>query len=200
MNKMLIGAVSLVAAVTLTACGSSSNNNASNNTSPSSTPTMSGGGGGGSGSDAVKALIKAEILKSQSGSATNPFRMNDTQAGCTAKAVVDAVGVEKLHTYGFLTADNKLTGKKFTTSRFSVADATAVVNALFSCVGDTSFTNLMTREISASLPANLPAAQRSCIESKLTVAAIKRVIIAELSGQTNAAAQLTTAIEACMAA
>ncbi|MGN6161016.1 MAG: hypothetical protein ACTHOG_04855 [Marmoricola sp.] len=201
MNKVLIGAVSVVAATMLTACGSSpkaTSTTASTSASPTVTSSSTAPSTGGSGADAVKALVKAEILKNQRATAANPFRMSDAQAGCTANAIVDALGVHKLHAYGLITADDKLTGKRLAATKFSVADATAVVNALFSCVGNGSFTDLMKREINARLPATLPAAQRACIAGKLTVPAVKHVLIAELSGQADATAQLTTAIEACM--
>lgn len=199
MNKALIAGLTVVAATALSACGSSggspSAHNSSPNTAAASTPPPAAGG---SGAAAVKAAIKAEILASQASSATNPFKMNASQADCTANAIVDAVGVDKLRAYGLLNADGKVTGKKFNAARFSTADATVVVNGIFNCVGDNTFAAAMRHSIEAGFASKATAAQRACLESKLTVAAMKRVIIAEISGQTAAVTQLTTAIEACM--
>lgn len=193
MKKILICAVSLLAATTLTACGSSNNSPSSNGTSPAS------GSGGGSGSDAVKAEIKAKIMADQTGSsASDPFRMDAAKAECTANAVVDALGVDKLRAYGLITADDKLTTKKFNATQFSTADATAVVDALFQCVGGANFASTMQHEIDASLPASMPASARSCIERKLNVAAVRTVIIAELSGHGTAVTQLESSVMSCM--
>lgn len=192
MKKMLICAVSLVAAVTMTACGSSHNSPSSNSSSPSS------GSGGGSGNDALKAEIKAKILADQTGSATDPFRMDAAKAECTANAVVDALGVDKLRSYGLITADNKLTTRKFTTTHFSTADATTVVDVLFQCLGGSTFTSTIQHAIESGLPATMPSSVRTCIESKLNVAAVKNLIIAELSGHGTAGAEMDASITACM--
>lgn len=193
MNKMLICAVGLAAAFTLTACGSS--NNSPSSSSSSNSPAA---GSGGSGSDALKAEIKAKILQDQTGSASDPFRMDAARAECTANGVVDALGVDKLRSYGLITSDNKLTTKKFNATHFSTADATTLVDVLFQCVGGSTFASTIQHEIDASLPATMPSSVRTCIESKLNVATVKSVIIAELSGHNSAVAQMETSVTSCM--
>ena len=200
MNRFLAGTISALALTTLTACGSSSPaSSTGNSSSPSVSPT-SAQNTGGSGAAAAEAAIKADILANESTSATNPYRMNDAQAGCVANTIVNAIGVDKLHSYGLLTADNKVTTKKFSATRFSVADATVVVDGIFQCVGNSELTSMMKKAIDSSLPATMTAAQRTCIEGKITVSAVKTVLIGEISGNTAAITQLESSVEACMAA
>lgn len=199
MNKVLIGAFSLVAAATLTACGSSGGGKAATNPSSPSTPSSSApAASGGSGSDAAKAAIAADILKNAGGT-SSPFAVSKAQANCVADAAVNTIGLDKLHTYGLLTADNKVTGKKLTAVGLSTADATTVVNAYFSCVGNTQFTNMFKQEVTSKLPASLTAKQRACFEGKVTIDAVKRLAIADLTGQTAATTQFEQSLAACMA-
>jgi len=176
MNKLLMGAATVVAATALTACGSSSSGNPAN--------------------DAAKAAIKAEILQ-QAATANGPFKMNDSQAQCTANSVVDTLGVQKMQTYGVLTADNnKATGKNINQVTLSTADATSVVNGIIGCVGNDTFTTLLKTEIDASLPATMSASQKSCIDSKFTLDVLKPVIIGQLSGHPAATSSFAPMIMA----
>jgi hypothetical protein len=175
MSKVVIGAVCVVTAISLTACGSS----------------------GPSANDTATASLKAELLQ-QSASSASPFTFSDSQAQCAASRVVTSVGTSALQHYGLLNAENKATSKTLDSSTLSTGDATAVVNAIVDCLGSANFSKALTDAVSKNIKGTKTAAQRACLEGKLTVAVLKPMLISTLSGDQSAAGTFAQNLASCM--
>lgn len=175
MRKVLNGTVCVIAAVSLAACGSSK---------PSAV-------------DTATASLKAELLR-QSASSASPFTFSDAQAQCAASRVVTSVGTPALQRYGLLNAENKATSKTLDDSTLSTGDATAVVNAIVDCLGSPTFTRALTDAVSKNIQGSRTAAQRACLEGKLTIAVLKPMLIATLSGDQSAATTFAQNLASCM--
>lgn len=175
MSKVPNATVCAIAALSLAACGSS-------------TPSAS---------DTATTSLKTELMQ-QSASSASPFTFSDTQAQCTASRVVNAVGTTGLRTYGLLNSENKATTKTLDGTTLSAKDATAVVNAIIDCLGSANFTTALTTAVSKSITGAETASQRACLESKLTTAALKPMLIATLSGNQGAAQAYTQSLLTCV--
>lgn len=174
MSRVLVGSVCAIAAVSLSACGTSA---------PSA-------------ADTATASFKAELLQ-QSISAASPFMFTPAQAQCAASRVVSAVGTPALQRYGLLDAQNKATTKTLDSTTLTAQDATSVVNAIIDCLGSANFTKALTTAIDKTIKGTQTAAQRACLESKLTAARLKPMLIATLSGNQGAAQVFAQGVIAC---
>lgn len=175
MIKVLSGTVCVVAAFALSACGSSA---------PSA-------------ADTATASLKAELLQ-QSASSASPFTFTDSQAQCTASRVVSTVGTSALQHYGLVNAENKATKKTLDDTTLSAKDATTVVNAIIDCLGSSNFTRALTDAVSKNIKGTKTVTQRACLESKLTAATLKPMLIATLSGDQTEAQTFGQSLLSCM--
>lgn len=155
-----------------------------------------GGGKGDAAARTATASLQAELLQ-QSASGASAFRFSAGQAQCTASRVVDAVGTTRLRSYGLLDAENKATTKTLDDTTLSTKDATAVVNAVIDCLGSDTFTSTLRTAVGKSFSTAKTAAQRACLESKLTIATLKPMLIATLSGDHAAGQTFAHSLLAC---
>jgi hypothetical protein len=80
----------------------------------------------------------------------------------------------------------------------SEKDAAAVVNAIIDCLGETTVTKALSSAVNKSLTGSRTAAQRACIESKLTLTALKPVLIDTLSGNQTTAQAFYRSLGSCI--
>lgn len=179
----LIGALCVVAALSLTACGSAPTNDSASN----------------SGTTTAIASFKAQLLE-QSTQHTSPFTFDDSSAQCVARTVVDAVGLQQLQDYELLDANNTATDKTLDEVTMSTADASAVVNGLVDCLGVKEFNAALKNAVTSSITGKGAAAQRACLTTKLTADALKPMLIASLSGDAQAATAFNAELAACLSA
>lgn len=174
----LLGRVALlVALASVAACGSSPAGDTATSTATAS--------------------LKSELLQ-QSASAASPFTFTDGQAQCAASKVVGSVGTVRLQKYGLLNAQNRATAKTLDSTRLTAPDATAVVSAIINCLGPANVTRALADAVGRSLPGSRTARQRACLESKLTVAALKPMLIDTLTGQQAAAQAFYASLASCI--
>lgn len=184
MKKFLAGAaVAAVATISLSACGSS------NSADPATTQAISS--------------LKQHFLDEAKSDPTNPIN-TDANAGCVADAVVKQVGVANLKTYGVLDASGNAVSGKLENLNASKADATTIVNAIFSCVGDAQVTKAVKDSI-AKDAGSMSAAAAACISNALDIPTMKTVMVAGLEGQNSAdykttMSSFTTKIMGCATA
>ncbi|MGN6161015.1 MAG: hypothetical protein ACTHOG_04850 [Marmoricola sp.] len=177
MKRPLLAALCVIVALTSTACG--------------------GGQHHVSGASAATASLKAELLR-QSASKASPFTFSDTQAQCTASRIVSAVGTSSLQQYGLLTSANQTTSKTLNDTTLSAKDAGSVVNAIIDCLGEANVTEALTAAVSRSLKGARTAAQRACLTSKLTIAALRPMLIDTLSGNQATAQAFYRGLASCI--
>ena len=175
MSRVLTGTACAIAVIALSACGSSA---------PSA-------------ADTATASFKAELIH-QSASSASPFAFSDAQAQCTAHRVVTSVGTAPLQSYGLLNAENQATSKTLNDARLSAKDATSVVNAIIDCLGSANVTKALSDAIGKTIKGARTAAQRTCLESKLTIKALKPMLIATLSGDQAAGQAFAQNLLSCM--
>lgn len=187
MGKILTGAVCVVAAVSLSACGSSKS---------STTPSPSASSHSQTSTQLATASLRDELLL-QSSTTASPLTFSSSQAECTARQVIAAVGVDMLRTYGLLNTQYQATAKTLDQVTLSRADATSVVNAFIACLGQNNFAQAMSRAVTSSITGAHTAAQHSCLMGKLTVAALKPMLIDSLSGNRQAATQFYAGLLTC---
>lgn len=169
MKKLLAGvALASVATISLSACGS------------------------GSSADPVAVQAKSSIAKelvAKATQASDPFK-DPTAAGCVANGVVDKIGVKQLQTYGLIDATGNATSAKLENTNASKADATSIVDTLFSCVGPQLMaqfqSNMAGREASA------PPAMKDCLNKLFTQDTVRGIMIAQMEGKNSADAQAAT--------
>lgn len=176
MRNLATAAACVITALSVTACGSSSTDSATRT---------------------ATASLKSELLQ-QSASAASPFTFSDAQAQCAASKVVGSVGTARLQTYGLLNAQNQATPKTLDATTLSAADATAVVHAIVDCLGPANVTHALTAAVGKSLPGTRTAAQRACLESKLTIGALEPMLIETLSGHPTAAQTFYASLASCI--
>jgi len=162
-----------------------------------SSSACGGGGQVDSGASVATASFKAELLR-QSASGASPFTFSNAQAQCAASRVVTAIGTTGLRTYGLLNAANKATAKTLDDTTLSPTDASAVVNAIIDCLGEAAVTRTLTAAVSKSLTGTRTAAQRACLDAKLTIAALKPVLIDTLTGKRAAAQAFYQGLASCI--
>lgn len=161
------------------------------------------GGGDTSATSQAKAAIKAEILKSErkGADATSPVMLSDSQAGCFAGDLVDHIGVAQLKKDGVIGKDGAVTRALSSSGlKLPPADAGTFVSALFDCTnGGGQVVARARTELNAQM-SGLPAAAKICINTKIDAALIRRILVATLSGQGQAAirAQVTQITEGCV--
>lgn len=163
--------------------------------------TSSACGGGGQQNPAVATAstsLESELLQ-QSASGVSPFKFSAAQAACTTSGVVNGVGTARLQTYGLLNAENKATAKTLDDTTLSTKDATSVVDAIIGCLGSANFTAALQRAVTKNITGTKTAAQRACLEDKLTVALLRPMLIATLTGDHASAVSFTQALLSCMA-
>ena len=177
MRKVLTSTICIAAAISLTACGSSASK-------PSNTQV------------ATTALTQ-ELIKQSASTAASPLKFNTTQAGCTATRVVSSVGEAKLQSYGLLDAKFHGTPKTLDEVTLSKADATAVVGAIIDCLGEATFTTDLSEAVTSSITGANTGTQRTCLQDKLTVAALKPMLISSLSGDKLAATHFYAGLLTC---
>lgn len=175
MSKVLAAAIGIVAAASLAACGSDN---------ATGTATAS---------------LKAELLQ-QSQSGASAFTFSDAQAQCTASRIAQEVGAKQLQQYGLLDAKNQTTPKTLDTTTMSAKDATTVVDAIINCLGEANFTKALADAVDKSIPDAKSQAQRDCLQSKLTIVALKPMLIASLSGDSAPAQKFSDALLSCVPA
>ena len=168
--------------------------------------TLAACGSGDSEATSAKAAIKADILKSEKSGAdaSSPLKLNDTQAGCFASQLVDHLGVAQLKKDGILTKDGKV-AKALSTSgnlKLPQADAGTFVSGLFDCTnGGGQVVTLFHDELAKQMT-SIPTAAKTCINTKIDAALVRKILVATLSGQGQAAitAEITQITQGCMTA
>lgn len=148
---------------------------------------------------AATASLKSELLQ-QSASAASPFTFTDAQAQCAASKVVGSVGTARLQKYGLLNAQNQATAKTLDSTTLTSPDATAVVSAIVDCLGPANVTKALATAVGRSLPGSRTAPQRACLERKLTIAALKPMLIDTLTGHQAAAQAFYASLASCIPA
>ena len=164
------------------------------------------GSSGDAATTAAKAAIKADILKSEKSGAdaSSPLKLSDTQAGCFSGQLVDHLGVAQLKKDGVLTKDGKVAKALSAGSNLKLppADAGTFVSALFDCTnGGGQVVTLFHDELAQQMT-SLPTAAKSCINTKIDAALVRKILVATLSGQGQAAisAEITQITQACVTA
>lgn len=184
MKKLLVGAaLASVATISLSACGSSSS------ADPATTQAISS--------------LKQHFLDEAKTDSTNPIN-TDASAGCVADGVVKQVGIANLKKYGVLDASGNAASGKLENLNASKADATTIVNVIFSCVGDAQVTKSVQDSLAKETGSMSPAAA-ACIKKALDIDTMKSVLIAGFEGQDTADGKaamtaFTTKMMACATA
>jgi hypothetical protein len=164
MKKLLVGAaLASVATISLSACGSS------NSADPATTQAISS--------------LKQHFLDEAKSDPTNPIN-TDANAGCVADGVVKQVGIANLKKYGVLDASGNAASGKLENMNASKADATTIVNIIFSCVGNDQVTKSVQDSL-AKDAGSMPAAAAACLKNALDIDTIKSVLIAGFEGQNS---------------
>lgn len=177
MRRILVAGLGAALVVSTAGCGSTSHQDAAAQTATSS--------------------LKAELLHQSSASAS-AFTFTDAQAQCAASRVVNAIGTSGLQRYGLLSTENKATTKTLDDTTLSRADASTVVTAIIECLGAGTFTRDLTTAVSKSITGTQTASQRACLESKLTVDALKPMLIDTLSGNQVRAQTFYLGLASCI--
>ncbi|HWU33135.1 MAG TPA: hypothetical protein VN108_09685 [Marmoricola sp.] len=149
-----------------------------------------------SSSRAAASALSDELVR-QSSAASGPLKFNATQSSCAATRVVSAVGADKLRTYGLLSNAYRPTSKTLDDVTMSKADATSVVDAFIDCLGASTFTRYLADAVTSSVQGANTASQRTCLQDKLTVTALKPMLINTLSGDKQAATQFYAGLLTC---
>lgn len=183
MKTFLVGvALASVATGALAACGSSN----------SSDPAAS---------QAITSLKSAYISEGKTDT-SNPIG-NDPAAGCFSSAIVGQIGVTNLKTDGVLDAQGNAVSGKLSNLTASQADATTLVNALFTCVGEAKMSAALTAGMAQN--SSLTPAAKACLAKVLAIPAVKAFMIADYQGKSSAAYQtevksFSASIVACTSA
>lgn len=192
MRRSAVAVACLLATLSLAACGSSKPSTSQPGTSTApSMPTLTD-----SNSRTAASALTNELVR-QSSTASGPLKFSATQAECAATRVVSAVGADKLRGYGLLSSTYQPTSKTLDDVTMSKADATSVVNAFIDCLGASAFTQYLADAVSSSIQGANTTAQRTCLQNKLTVAALKPMLVNTLSGDKQAATQFYAGLLTC---
>ncbi|BBH18627.1 hypothetical protein Back2_29140 [Nocardioides baekrokdamisoli] len=146
---------------------------------------------GGSSADPVATQAKTSIAKELTANATtasDPFK-DATKASCVANNVVDKIGTKALIGYGLIDAQGNATKAKLDSAKASKADATSLVDSLFSCAGPELMAQFQTTM--AGREASAPPAAKACLTALFTEDTFRTILVAQMEGSSSADAVAT---------
>ncbi len=169
MKKLLVAAVLTALALTTSACGNKDDATAAKSISDS-------------------------IMKDQQAGSSSVLSMDQKDADCIGKGLVDRVGTDKLRKYGLLTKDLQM-NKDVTAVHMSAEDANASADTFFACTDVMGMINKAMRQ-----GGNIDPKVSACIDKALTKDAVHQMFVSMFSGKQQAATQdLTAALMKCAA-
>jgi hypothetical protein len=140
----------------------------------------------------AKAAI-SEYLVSQGGG--QMMQLEEGEADCIAGDMVDGIGVDQLKEYGLLNDDGTV-NEEAQTNEMSQEDSEVMVDSVFDC---TDVMGTMRDQLSGAMGEQSPEV-KACLEEALTEDLVRESLIANFSGDAQAAQEkLTAPLAECLA-
>lgn len=139
------------------------------------------GCGGGEDEEAKTAI--SDYLMEQQGE-TQMLKLERGEADCISEGMVDGIGVDQLKEYGFLNEDGTV-NKDSQITDMSKDDSEAMVDSMFDC---TDVMKTMQSELASAMGEQTPEVQ-ACLEDALTEDVVRKVLVANFSGDAQQAQQ-----------
>ena len=135
----------------------------------------------------------SEALQAQEGRLRSLPGLNDTQADCVAKGLVDTPGTDALIEYGVLNSDLSVRTSKAPLG-IPEQPATQMVDVVTGC------TDLVQLQREGLADTQDPPAVKKCFERVLDESGVRRLLLSGLTGDKSALREMNKALSTCMAA